>query len=31
MQGDWTRAIAGLLGFIAARLILIRHFQTGST
>jgi len=27
MQGDWTRAIAGLLGFIAARLILIRHFQ----
>ena len=27
MQGDWTRAVAGLLGFIAARFILIRRFQ----
>lgn len=27
MQGDWTRAIAGLLGFIAARFGLIRRFK----
>jgi F1F0 ATPase subunit 2 len=27
MQGDWQRAIAGLLGFIAARYGLIRQFQ----
>ncbi len=27
MQGDWTRAIAGLLGFITVRFVLIRRFQ----
>jgi F1F0 ATPase subunit 2 len=27
MQGDWTRAIAGLLGFITVRFALIRRFQ----
>jgi F1F0 ATPase subunit 2 len=27
MQGDWTRAVAGLVGFMAARLIFIRRLQ----
>jgi F1F0 ATPase subunit 2 len=27
MQGDWTRAIAGLLGFLTVRFVLIRRFQ----
>ncbi|WP_204141734.1 ATP synthase subunit I [Halomicronema sp. CCY15110] len=27
MQGDWQRAIAGLLGFIAARVILMQRLQ----
>ena len=27
MQGDWTRAVAGLLGFITARFALVRRFQ----
>jgi F1F0 ATPase subunit 2 len=29
MQGDWTRAVAGLVGFIMARFVLIRRFQPG--
>ena len=27
MQGDWTRAIAGMLGFLTVRLILIQQLQ----
>jgi F1F0 ATPase subunit 2 len=27
MQGNWQRAVAGLLGFIAVRLILVRRLQ----
>ena len=27
MQGDWTRAISGLVGFISIRFMLIRRFQ----
>jgi F1F0 ATPase subunit 2 len=30
MQGDWKRAIAGLVGFIVMRYILIRRFQSPS-
>lgn len=29
MQGDWHRAIAGLVGFIAARFILMRRLPLG--
>lgn len=27
MQGDWKRAIAGLLGFLAIRIIMIQRLQ----
>lgn len=29
MQGDWRRAIAGLVGFIAARFVLMRRLPLG--
>jgi F1F0 ATPase subunit 2 len=29
MQGDWQRAIAGLVGFIAARFMLMRRLPLG--